>query len=491
MKRALVLAAICLLVGVTLGCTSTPPKSLDKSKDYPLTITGSVIVPAVLEAEGIRKPAAGMVFLGLKVRMENKASKVASLGASEFNVVMDGQPYRCEPTITTVVDPRFDDQDFGTAAIQPRQSRAGWMVFETPPVIKSAINAELRFTDAALIGGGQYSRTTFDPSAAPKCVTAPERFTMEAKDVTVTYKFTDYNIEERVSAKGMLFAIADMVVTNNARVKSHFSADDLKLLTNAGNEYDVSSAAIPPDELGSKDIAAGRNAKGSILYELPDDDCDIRKMSLQYSPQEVYSYIVPRNRVETITNSPPVARIDAPEKAFINTDVSFDAVNSSDPDRDIRSYQWDFGDTKVTYDTSTSIIASYKYTKLGKYTVTLNVMDVAGLASQATRAIEVIHYFSLTSPGHGTETNGSSNHTGDAYVDVKMTNNANETRSVSYSNFQLKTLDGAILEWHGDNGKAPRTMGPGASATWRIYFVLPVEKAPAQIIYDEVLTAQL
>jgi len=490
LRKALAWAAVCILAAVCAGCTSTPP-SLDRSKDYPLTITGSLIVPAILEADSVLRPAAGMFFIGLKVFMENRASKVASLGASEFNIILDGQPYKCDPAILTAVDFRFDGQDFGTTAIQPRQSREGWMVFQVPPVIKSAINAELRFTDTALIGGGHYSRTTFDPSAARKCETAPERFTLEAKDVLVTYMFTDYNIEEKVAPIGTLYAIADMVVTNNARVRTRLSTNDLRIFTTQGNDFETSTTAIPPDQLESKDIAAGRSAKGSVLFELPDDDFDVRKVALQYSSTEAYSYPVPRDRVETVTNSPPIARMDAPDAGFMNTDITFNATNSSDPNGDIRSYEWDFGDPGTTTDTSTGPVASYKYTKPGKYTVTLKVKDAGALTSQTTKQLQISHYFSLSAMGYGTESNQSSNHTGAFFVDIRMINDANQTKTVTQSDFQLRTLDGALYDWIGDDGKAPRTIGPGASARWRIYFTIPADKGPSRVIYEDIVTADI
>jgi hypothetical protein len=490
MRKALVLVAVCVLAAVFAGCSSAP-QSLDRSKDYPLAITGSIIVPAILEADTILKPASGMVYIGLKVMMENRASKVASLGSSEFNLILDGQPYRCAPAILTAIDPRFDGQDFGTTAIQPRQSREGWMVFEVPPGIKMAINAELRFTDSALIGGGHFSRTTFDPSAARKCETAPERFSLEAKDVAVTYKFTDYNIEEKVAPIGTLYAIADMVVTNNARIKSRFSTDDLRIFTTQGSDFETSRAAVPPDQLESKEIPAGRNARGSILFELPDDDCDVRKVALEYSSAEVYSYLVPHTRVETIINSPPTARMDVPDKGFINTDITFNGTNSSDPNGDISGYEWDFGETGTTADTSALPVATYKYTKTGKYTVTLKVRDVGGLTSQATRPIEIAHYFSLVALGYGTETNQSSNHTGAFFVDIKMTNIANQTKQVTQSDFQLRTLDGTLYDWIGDDGKAPRTLGAGATAKWRVYFTIPADKGPSRIIYEDIVTADI
>jgi len=490
MGKALFLAAVLVLAAICAGCASTP-QNLDKSKDYPMSITGSVIVPAILQTDSVQRPVSGMVYIGLRVLMENKASKVASLGSSEFNLILDGQPHRCNPSILTAVDPRFDGQDFGTTAIQPRQSKEGWMVFEVPPGIKSAINAELRFTDSALIGGGHYSRTTFDPSASRNCETAPERFTIEARGVAVTYHFTDYNVEEKSAPIGTLYAIADMVVTNNARVKSRFSVDDMRIYTTQGSEYETSRAAVPPDQLESKDVAAGRNIKGSVLFELPDDDCDVRKVALQYSGTELYSHLVPRDRVETTINSPPTAKMDIPERGFVNTTITFNGTNSSDPDKDISLYEWDFGDPGTGSDTASSPVATYKYAKTGKFTVKLTVRDIGGLTSQASRTIEIDNYFVLAAQGYGNEANQSSNHTGAFFVDIRMTNQADQAKQVTTSSFQLRTLDGSLYDWIGDDGRAPRSLGPGASASWRVYFTVPSDKGPSRIIYEGIVAADI
>lgn len=71
---------------------------------------------------------------------------------------------------------------------------------------------------------------------------------------------------------------------------------------------------------------------------------------------------------------------DAPLTVFFNSGTS------TDPDNDIVSYYWDFGDG----DTATTSAAEHTFNTAGILTVTLTVTDAAGLASTATTEVTVI-----------------------------------------------------------------------------------------------------
>jgi len=71
-----------------------------------------------------------------------------------------------------------------------------------------------------------------------------------------------------------------------------------------------------------------------------------------------------------------------------NDMVTFNASESYDPDGDIVSYSWDFGDgTPIV--TESDPITNHTYTTFGNYTVTLTVVDNDNLTANATATIYV------------------------------------------------------------------------------------------------------
>jgi len=99
-------------------------------------------------------------------------------------------------------------------------------------------------------------------------------------------------------------------------------------------------------------------------------------------------------------NHSPVARITAsPLTGQSPLSVNFDASDSSDPDDDPLSYEWDFGDGS---DTAVGEIVDHVFTATDEttiYTVTLTVTDGRGGRSTASQSIEV-------TPGPAGETGG-------------------------------------------------------------------------------------
>jgi hypothetical protein len=70
-------------------------------------------------------------------------------------------------------------------------------------------------------------------------------------------------------------------------------------------------------------------------------------------------------------NHPPIANPGGPYEAKRKQAVTLVGTGSMDPDADVLTYQWDFGDGKV----GTGAIVQHKYQKLGVFTVTLVVSD--------------------------------------------------------------------------------------------------------------------
>jgi chitodextrinase len=75
-------------------------------------------------------------------------------------------------------------------------------------------------------------------------------------------------------------------------------------------------------------------------------------------------------------NKAPIANVSAgePYTGLVNENITFNASYSSDPDHDVLSYYWDFGDGT----TSAGVIVTHVYSATGEYNVTLTVTDSHG-----------------------------------------------------------------------------------------------------------------
>jgi PKD repeat protein len=87
---------------------------------------------------------------------------------------------------------------------------------------------------------------------------------------------------------------------------------------------------------------------------------------------------------DVVLGQPPVAAFTTSSLSGpVPLTVTFDASTSTDPDNDITTYAWDFGDTAV----GTGINTTHEYATPGTFTATLTVTDAAGLSSTATASI--------------------------------------------------------------------------------------------------------
>ena len=93
------------------------------------------------------------------------------------------------------------------------------------------------------------------------------------------------------------------------------------------------------------------------------------------------------------TNTPPTASFVAnPSRGPAPLTVAFDASGSFDPDGQIVSYSWNFGDGA----TGSGITATHAYTNPGTYTVRLTVRDNQGATDNTTRSITVTEHPSVS-----------------------------------------------------------------------------------------------
>ncbi|MFX1441707.1 MAG: PKD domain-containing protein, partial [Promethearchaeota archaeon] len=89
--------------------------------------------------------------------------------------------------------------------------------------------------------------------------------------------------------------------------------------------------------------------------------------------------------VEAPQSAPIASFVPSHQTRLVNEPVSFDASNSSDPDGNIVSYDWTFGDTS----TGSGKTTTHAYQETGDYPVTLTVTDNDDLTDTATTNIHV------------------------------------------------------------------------------------------------------
>lgn len=85
-------------------------------------------------------------------------------------------------------------------------------------------------------------------------------------------------------------------------------------------------------------------------------------------------------------NQPPTASFTySPESPVVGEEITFDASSSTDPDGQIVSYEWDFGDSA----TGSGVTTAHAYTAAREYIVTLTVVDNDGATGTDTAIVTV------------------------------------------------------------------------------------------------------
>jgi serine protease len=84
-------------------------------------------------------------------------------------------------------------------------------------------------------------------------------------------------------------------------------------------------------------------------------------------------------------NDSPVANAGPDQSAYVGDAVTFNGSGSSDPDGNIVSYDWNFGDGT----SGSGLTASHAYSGAGTYTVTLTVTDNGELTDQDTAIVTI------------------------------------------------------------------------------------------------------
>ena len=143
---------------------------------------------------------------------------------------------------------------------------------------------------------------------------------------------------------------------------------------------------------------------------------------------------------------PPIADVNGPYTGTVGVPVDFDGTGSSDPNNDIASYDWDFGDGTFVEDAGPT--PSHTYSGDGIFTVTLTVIDATELSDSAstTATIELI----LLPP----------------VADPNGPYNATAGESVTFDGTGSSDPDGTVEEWNWDFGDGDTGTGAEPSHTY-------------------------
>ncbi|WP_328287503.1 PKD domain-containing protein [Methanolobus vulcani] len=141
-------------------------------------------------------------------------------------------------------------------------------------------------------------------------------------------------------------------------------------------------------------------------------------------------------------NRAPVAAMDMPSSAYIGETVNFNASGSTDPDGDILSFSWDFGDGSST----TGENVTYAYDDEGTYEVNLTVSD-GELMDTITGFIEIT-VMPVNNPPDADA--------GGPYDPV------NEGSTISFNGNDSVDSDGSIVsyQWDFGDGNTSEEMNP-------------------------------
>ena len=152
-------------------------------------------------------------------------------------------------------------------------------------------------------------------------------------------------------------------------------------------------------------------------------------------------------------NLPPVADAGGPYSCDRYDIILLDGSGSHDPDGDIVSYEWDFGDGT----TGTGVNPSHIYSSVGTYTVTLVVTDDEGLTGSGSTTVTVSKPPSEPSPGKANKPPVA-----DAGSDQKALVN----RTVRFDGSGSYDPDGTMLSYRWDFGDGATATGVDPSHTY-------------------------
>lgn len=136
---------------------------------------------------------------------------------------------------------------------------------------------------------------------------------------------------------------------------------------------------------------------GAFLWTLAGGMEDISQLTGIEQPLAINNrgQVAGGDRVATlefqVPNRAPVASVGGPYTGAKKKPLAFDGTRSTDPDGDLLTYAWDFGDGSPSVG---GAAATHEYDTWGTYVVTLRVTDPGGLSATETTSA------TIAPPGH-------------------------------------------------------------------------------------------
>jgi len=195
---------------------------------------------------------------------------------------------------------------------------------------------------------------------------------------------------------------AKLTVKDNSGATNSFNSTDFEIIINSPPIADAgSNKFVGTKEMVFLDAMRSYDSDGSIVsyyWDFGDGSSAFGKI-VNHSYAEPGAYTVKLTvtdnsnasnnfNTSTITifvNHPPIPKIET-DKFLNDRSTSFNASYSYDPDGEILSYEWNFGDNTF----GTGKVISHKYFSPGTYNVTLTVRDNSMKSNNVSSIVEQI-----------------------------------------------------------------------------------------------------
>lgn len=141
------------------------------------------------------------------------------------------------------------------------------------------------------------------------------------------------------------------------------------------------------------EVFSGSSFSGQFKLRIKEQNKDFRGEAdivakIRESGKSKYLEYQDKINIAEPENQPPLALFGfSPQKPLAEEKITFDASSSTDPDGQIISFSWDFGDNSST--TTNLATTTHSFSTSSQFQVTLQVTDDQGVTSTATTTIQV------------------------------------------------------------------------------------------------------